>query len=127
MSTLSERIKELRKKAGLTQSELADKLGLSDKAISKWEVGETNPDITMLPNLASLFGVTIDYLLTGKVEETVSLDDMDAEKRLSLLIKKDDDTNFIKYSYHNSPYLYGREQDMSMCFHLHYLLYIQGI
>lgn len=69
MSTLNERIKELRKQKGLTQSQLADMVGVSDKAVSKWEVSETNPDISLLPKLAQIFETTIDYLLTGVVQE----------------------------------------------------------
>ena len=106
METLNERIKELRKQKGWTQNQLAEKLYLSDKAISKWEVGEANPDISLLPQIASLFDVTIDYLLTGKIEgERISLDDMDQLKRLSYLIKKDDVENFVKYGYATFPNL----------------------
>lgn len=55
-----------RKEKGLTQEELGRKLGVTNKAVSKWEVGETMPDITMLEPLASTLGVTIDELLTQK-------------------------------------------------------------
>lgn len=100
METLNDRIKQLRKEKGLTQSQLADLLGVTDKAVSKWEVGEANPDISLLVKLAEIFGVTIDFLLTGKAEEpTISLDDMDTEKRALYLAKKDDLDNFIKYKY----------------------------
>ena len=70
-------ISELRKERGWTQVELASKLGVSDKAVSKWENGGGFPDITQLPVLASIFNVSIDYLMTGKKEENISLDDMD--------------------------------------------------
>ena len=53
-----------RKEKGLTQEELGRKLGVTNKAVSKWEVGETMPDITMLEPLASTLGVTIDELLS---------------------------------------------------------------
>lgn len=69
METLNDRIKTLRKEKGLTQSQLAHLLGITDKAISKWEVGEANPDIELLPKIASIFEVTVDYLLTGTVQE----------------------------------------------------------
>ena len=113
METLNERIKQLRKERGLTQSQLADLLCVTDKAVSKWEVGESNPDISLLSRLSEIFGVTIDYLLTGKVQETISLDDMDEEKRATYLIKKDDAVTFEKYGYatpsllFTEPY-YGR-------------------
>lgn len=57
-------ITRLRKKAGLTQAELAEKLNYSDKAVSKWERGESMPDITVFKELADLFGVPVDYMLT---------------------------------------------------------------
>lgn len=100
MKSLNERIKNLRKEKGLTQLQLADMLNVTDKAVSKWEVGEANPDIALLPKIAQIFGVTLDYLLTGRLEEEkISLDDMDLDKRIHLLIKKDDAENFHKYKY----------------------------
>lgn len=72
METLNDRIKNLRKEKGWTQLQLAEKLNVTDKAVSKWEVGEANPDLSLIVTIASLFGVSIDYLLTGKsVEEKV--------------------------------------------------------
>ncbi len=59
-------IAELRKKKGLTQLQLAQKLNISDKAVSRWENGVGFPEITQLPALAQIFGVAVDYLMTGK-------------------------------------------------------------
>ncbi len=59
-------IANLRKKCGLTQSQLAQKLHVSDKAVSRWESGAGYPEITQFPALAAVFGVTVDYLMTGK-------------------------------------------------------------
>ena len=53
----------LRKKNSLTQAELAEKLNYSDKAISKWEKGESMPDIMLLPELCQILGITADALL----------------------------------------------------------------
>lgn len=104
--TLNERIKNLRKEKGWTQLKLAEQLNITDKAVSKWEAGEGNPDILLLPKLAEMFGVSIDYLLTGvKPEEKVNLDDMDNTKRAIYLIGKDDVKNFKKYGYVSSDYL----------------------
>ena len=61
---IAENIAILRKSKGLTQGELAEKLNYSDKAVSKWERGESVPDIVVLKAIADLFGVTVDYLLT---------------------------------------------------------------
>ena len=59
------RIAKLRNERKMTQVELAEKLGVSDKAVSKWELGSCYPDVTMFPLLADLFGVSIDYLMRG--------------------------------------------------------------
>ena len=53
----------LRKKKGWTQLELAERLNYSDKAVSKWERGESLPDVTILKQISELFEVTVDYLL----------------------------------------------------------------
>lgn len=63
MTALSERIYEQRKKKGLSQSELAEKVGVSTKAVSKWETSEAQPTIDNVQRLATIFGVTSDYLL----------------------------------------------------------------
>ncbi|MBE5782275.1 MAG: helix-turn-helix domain-containing protein [Clostridiales bacterium] len=59
-------VTRLRKRAGMTQAELAKSLNVSDKAVSKWETGLGYPEITLLPRIAAVFGVTVDYLLTGE-------------------------------------------------------------
>ena len=59
-------IKSLRKSKGLTQYELGAILNVSDKTISKWESGQGYPEITQFPNLAKVFGVSIDYLFSGE-------------------------------------------------------------
>lgn len=61
-----ETLAKLRRKSKLTQQELAEKLGFSNKTISKWENSETLPEITILPRLAAIFGVSVDYLLLGE-------------------------------------------------------------
>jgi len=59
-------IAQYRKQCGMTQAELADKLSVSDKTVSKWESGRGYPEITQLPAIASIFGISIDYLMTGE-------------------------------------------------------------
>lgn len=56
-------IGKLRRESGMTQIELAEKLNYSDKAISKWERGESIPDVVTLKQVADLFSVSVDYLL----------------------------------------------------------------
>lgn len=67
--SIGKTIATLRKAKGWTQVELAEKLNVSDKAVSKWESEAGLPEISQLPTMATLFGVTIDYLLTGKTPE----------------------------------------------------------
>lgn len=62
--TVAHNLAALRKQAGLTQGELAEKFNYSDKSISKWEHGETMPDIEVLKDLCDFYGVTLDYLVT---------------------------------------------------------------
>jgi transcriptional regulator with XRE-family HTH domain len=66
--TIGKRITLLRKEKGLTQEELATHMGVSPQAVSKWENDQTCPDISALPKLARLLGVTVDELLEGKQE-----------------------------------------------------------
>ena len=71
METLGRRIARLRREKELKQEELAAKLDISGQAVSKWENDQTCPDITALPALADILGVTVDELLTGKTEEAL--------------------------------------------------------
>lgn len=60
---IAKNITTLRQGQKMTQIELAEKLNYSDKAVSKWERGESIPDVSVLKQIADLFGVTVDYLL----------------------------------------------------------------
>lgn len=61
-------IVQLRKEKRLTQKELAEKVGVSDKAVSRWETGKNYPDIETLQRLAEVFDVSVNDLLTGEVD-----------------------------------------------------------
>ncbi len=65
---VAKNITELRRANNMTQLELAEKLNYSDKTISKWERAESSPDISVLIEIADLFGVTLDYFV--KAEHT---------------------------------------------------------
>ena len=65
---VSKNLSDLRKKNGLTQLELAEKLNYSDKAVSKWEKGESLPGVEVLYKLSKLYGVSLDFIVG---EETV--------------------------------------------------------
>ncbi|MBR2312095.1 MAG: helix-turn-helix transcriptional regulator [Clostridia bacterium] len=60
---IAQNIAQLRRDNNMTQLELAEKLNYSDKAISKWERGESLPDVAVLKNIADIFLVSVDYLL----------------------------------------------------------------
>lgn len=62
-AVIASNIIELRKSNNWTQTELAEKLNYSDKAVSKWERAESLPDVTVLKNIADLFSVSLDYLM----------------------------------------------------------------
>ena len=65
-TTLGKRIAALRREKGLKQDELAEKLGVSAQAVSKWKNDQTCPDISLLPSLSKTLGVSVDELLSGK-------------------------------------------------------------
>ena len=82
------RIRALREKKGITQKELADLLGVTDAAVSKWEHGKNFPDITVLERLSEVLGCKVSELLgleAGSEEEIVrSFTDLAAEERRRL-------------------------------------------
>ena len=64
---INEQIAFLRKQKGLTQEELANALGVTNQAVSKWESAQCCPDIQLLPDIAKLFGVSIDVLFSDSI------------------------------------------------------------
>ena len=94
---IGKNIAAYRKRCGLTQAELADKLNYSDKAVSKWERGESTPDIITLAQLAEQFGITVDELIrdpdalpehTGAVQQAMG-------KVVERTLKRKADKNII--------------------------------
>ena len=81
---LGKKIRQLRFKAGLTQEQLADRLGVAAQSVSKWENAVAMPDITTLPLLAEVFGVSIDDLFDLSAEQRLNRIEnrMDAEEDL---------------------------------------------
>lgn len=67
--TLGEKIASLRRQQGMTQLELAEKMGVTDKAVSKWERNLACPDVHTLPKLAQIFQITVDELMLGEKQE----------------------------------------------------------
>lgn len=62
-------LKTLRKEKNLTQEQLAEKLGVSNRTVSRWETGTNMPDISLLLEIAELYGVTIPELIDGEKEK----------------------------------------------------------
>lgn len=86
---LENKILSLRKKAGLSQEEMAEKLNVSRQTISRWEVGTALPDAENLRQLSSLFVVTTDYLLNDEYESDSDIPPVKiAEESLSDKTKK---------------------------------------
>ncbi len=84
--TIGDRIKFHRKRLGMTQEQLAERMGVSAQAVSKWENNLSCPDITVLPELAAIFGISVDELL-GKnppagetVHEAEVVENLEKEK-----------------------------------------------
>ena len=93
---ISEMIRELRTDRGISQEALADVCGVSMQAVSKWENGQSCPDIAFLPRLAEYFGVSVDYLLSGQNHITGNPDD-NITASLSEQALKDDALYIIQY------------------------------
>ena len=64
--TIGKFIAALRKANGMTQKELGEKLYVSDKTVSRWECDECTPELSLIPSIAEIFGITTDELLRGE-------------------------------------------------------------
>lgn len=84
--TLGTRIAEARRAKKQTQEELAEKLGVSSQAVSKWENDVSCPDISLLPALARQLGLSLDELLTGKETAPVTLPPVEKRKPTDQLL-----------------------------------------
>lgn len=73
------RLYELRKQKGLSQEDLANRLNVTRQTVSKWEVGDSTPDMEKLIALAELFEVSLDELILGKKPVTTKLDELGAK------------------------------------------------
>ena len=93
MNQIGQRIKLLRRQQGLTQEKLADYLGVTDKAVSKWECGLTTPDLALIMPLARILGVSADELLGGKKEE-VDAKRLEYDERYTNYLKYDTKENY---------------------------------
>ena len=76
-----------RKEMGMTQLDLAEKMGVTDKAVSKWERDLSFPDVNSLPKLAEIFGMSVDELMLIKTETINTEDKKPVEEILALIPK----------------------------------------
>lgn len=84
---IGNKILELRKKNNITQEELADKVGVSRQTISKWELGETAPDLKQAKELSKIFNVSLDELVDNDVKEIIAEKVSNTEKLAGLILK----------------------------------------
>ncbi len=81
MDTIGKRIAENRKRKNLKQDELAEMLGVSAQAVSKWENDLSCPDISLLPQISEIFGISLDELIGGKKEKSTVLITPEEERK----------------------------------------------
>ena len=83
--TLGAKIATLRKECGMTQLELSEKMGVTDKAVSKWERDLSCPDVNTIPKLAELFGVSVDELM--QVKTAAAKEENDLRPLIQLILR----------------------------------------
>ena len=84
---LGNKILELRKKQNITQEELAEKIGVTRQTISKWELGETHPDISQAKKLSMIFNISLDELVNNDTENIIIEKISNTEKLSGLVLK----------------------------------------
>ena len=101
---LSKTISTLRAVRGMTQERLAELIGVSTAAVSKWECGNSYPDITLLPKLAEIFDVSMDYLFSyRKAEEKTIPETMDEANRLGKEGKREEAIALLRQTLERYP------------------------
>lgn len=85
--TLGMKITALRKQMGMTQLELAEKMGVTDKAVSKWERDLSCPDVSSLPRLAEIFDVSVDELMQARAKTAPDIGANAPDNILTLIFK----------------------------------------
>ena len=84
---IGKKIMELRKKNGLSQEELAEKVGVARQTISKWELGETSPDLKQSKELSKIFNVSLDELTNNDIKDVLVEKTSNTEKLAGLTLK----------------------------------------
>ena len=117
MMRFEEKIVELRKSKGLSQEELAEQMGVSRQAVSRWELGHTLPDITNLVQLCELFGVSADYLVRDE-EQTSAKSDQSAKTIAQLTRERER----IRYQARRFYYIAWADFIMALAFMLAFFM-----
>ena len=108
--TIGKKLYELRKQSGFTQDYVAEKLGVSAQAVSKWENDIACPDIMTLPNIANLYGITIDELFKNEeVQSNVKYEKTEKVNENELIFRVYVDTVHGDDIKVNLPYLLVKE------------------
>ena len=84
---IGNKIMELRKKKGLSQEELAEKIGVARQTISKWELGETSPDLKQSKELSKIFNISLDELVSNDIHNILIEKTSNTEKLAGLILK----------------------------------------
>ena len=84
---IGKKIMSLRKKNGLSQEELAEKVGVARQTISKWELGETSPDLKQSKELSKIFNVSLDELTDNDIQNVLVQKTSNTEKLAGLILK----------------------------------------
>ena len=101
---LADKIIDLRKKAGWSQEELAEKLGVSRQSVSKWEGAQSIPDMNKILQLSELFGVSTDYLLKDSLEAPEPLAaPEDADSEGATFVSMEEANAFLSYKAESAP------------------------
>lgn len=106
------RLLNYRKRQGLSQEELAAKIGVSRQAVSKWERAEASPDTDNLIELAKIYGVTLDELISGAKEETESTEQQGKERETDeAREEQDENPPRDKVSFKNGIHVHSKDGD----------------
>ncbi len=84
---IGNKIMELRKKNRLSQEELAEEIGVARQTISKWELGETSPDLKQAKELSKIFNISLDELVSNDIKEILVEKTSNTEKLAGLILK----------------------------------------
>ena len=84
---IGKKIMDLRKKQGLSQEELAEKVGVARQTISKWELGETSPDLKQSKELSKIFNVSLDELTDNDIKDVLVAKTSNTEKLAGIILK----------------------------------------